>query len=161
MRQAVDSAKIKQTGFIMGVETGHRFALSDMLFIEPQLQLTYSRLSGISKVTEMRTLDLEAADSLIGRVGVMTGINCPNDRGSVYVRISGLRDFRGDIDGTFTSNGNAYQVNMDLDQNWFEFALGANVKLASNAYVFADVQKSSGGDIDLDWRANIGAKFFF
>lgn len=158
---AVDSAKLDQTGFIVGVETGHRFALTDMFFVEPQLQLTYSRLSGVHETTSLRTVDLKASDSLIGRIGAMAGISCPNDMGQAYIRISALRDFRGDIDGTFMSNGNPYAVNMELDQNWVEFALGANFKLTDNFYTFVDVQKSTGGDIELDWRANIGAKYLF
>ncbi len=158
---AYDSAKIKQTGFIMGVETGHRFNFTDMFYVEPQIQLTYSRLSGVDETTAHRTVDLEASDSLIGRVGVMAGINCPNNMGSAYVRVSGLRDFRGDIDGTFSANGHEYAVSHELDDNWFEFAVGGSFKLANNFYGFADVQKSTGGDIDLDWRANVGVRAYF
>ena len=158
---AYDAAKIEQTGFIMGVETGHRFNFTDMFYVEPQIQLTYSRLSGVDETTAHRTVDLEASDSLIGRVGVMAGINCPNNMGSAYVRVSGLRDFRGDIDGTFSANGHEYAVTHELDDNWFEFALGGSFKFADNFYGFADVQKSTGGDIDLDWRANVGVRAYF
>ena len=42
-----------------------------------------------------------------------------------------------------------------------EYTVGGNFKLSDNAYLFADVAKSAGGDIDLDWRANVGAKLFF
>lgn len=152
-----DAASFKQTGFIMGVETGHRFALSDMVFVEPQLQLTYSRLAGIHETTAARTIDMEASDSLVGRIGVMAGVKCPNNVGDAYVRVSALRDFRGDVDGTFSG----YKASQELDQNWVEFAVGANFKLADNFYTFVDVQKSTGGDIELDWRANVGAKMFF
>ena len=152
-----DAASFKQTGFIMGVETGHRFALSDMVFVEPQLQLTYSRLAGIHETTAARTIDMEASDSLVGRIGVMAGVKCPNIVGDAYVRVSALRDFRGDVDGTFSG----YKASQELDQNWVEFAVGANFKLADNFYTFVDVQKSTGGDIELDWRANVGAKLFF
>ena len=71
----------------------------------------------LSKTIEQRTIDYKTSDLFIGRVGVMAGFNCPNDRGTAYVRVSGLRDFRGDIDGTFSANGNEYKVDMDLDQN--------------------------------------------
>ena len=39
--------------------------------------------------------------------------------------------------------------------------LGGNYKVGNNAYVYADVERSAGGDIDVDWRANIGARFVF
>lgn len=160
---AFDHGTLDQTGFIVGIETGHRFALPMNTFIEPQLQLTYSRLSSVSETTAERRVELDAADSMIGRIGFMAGISCPNDRGSAYVKVSALRDFRGDIDGTYAlrSGASAYSLSQELDDNWFEYAIGANFKLTDNAFLFADVAKSAGADIDLDWRANIGAKLFF
>lgn len=160
---AYENGTLEHTGFVMGIETGHRFALPMNAFVEPQLQLTYSRLSSVSETTAARHVELDAMDSLVGRVGIMAGIDCPNDRGSAYVKISALRDFRGDIDGTYSSvtGGGAYSLSQELDDNWFEYAVGGNFKLSDNAYLFADVAKSAGGDIDLDWRANVGAKLFF
>ena len=160
---ATDSGKLKQTGFIVGVETGHRFALPMNTFVEPQIQLTYSRLSSVHETTAARTIDLEASDSLIGRVGVMAGITCPNNKGAAYVRVSALRDFRGDIDGTYSSvkGGGAYTLSQDLDDDWFEFAVGANYNVTDNFVTFVDVQRSTGAEIELNWRANVGAKFFF
>ena len=160
---AYDNGTLEHTGFVMGIETGHRFALPMNAFVEPQLQLTYSRLSSVSETTAARHVELEAMDSLVGRVGIMAGIDCPNDRGSAYVKVSALRDFRGDIDGTCSSvtGGGAYSLSQELDDNWFEYAIGGNFKLSDNTYLFADVAKSAGGEIDLDWRANVGAKLFF
>lgn len=160
---AYDNGTLENTGFVMGVETGHRFALPMNAFVEPQLQLTHSRLSSVSETTAARHVELEAMDSLVGRVGIMAGIDCPNDRGSAYVKVSALRDLRGDIDGTYSSvtGGGAYSFSQELDDNWVEYAIGGNFKLSDNAYLFADVAKSAGGDIDLDRRANVGAKFFF
>ena len=151
---AYDNGTLENTGFVMGVETGHRFALPMNAFVEPQLQLTHSRLSSVSETTAARHVELEAMDSLVGRVGIMAGIDCPNDRGSAYVKVSALRDFRGDIDGTYSSvtGGGAYSFSQELDDNWVEYAIGGNFKLSDNAYLFADVAKSAGGEIDLDWR---------
>ena len=160
---ATDSGKLKQTGFIVGVETGHRFALPMNTFVEPQIQLSYSRLSSVHETTEARTIDLEASDSLIGRVGVMAGITCPNNKGAAYVRVSALRDFRGDIDGTYSSvdGKGAYTLSQELDDDWFEFAIGANYNVTDNFVTFVDVQRSTGAEIELNWRANVGAKLFF
>ena len=158
-----DNGTLEHTGFIMGIETGHRFALPMNAFVEPQLQLTYNRLSSVSETTTARHVELDAMDSLVGRVGIMAGIECPNDRGSAYVKVSALRDFRGDIDGSYASvkGGDPWSISQELDDNWFEYAIGGNFKLSDNAYLFADVAKSAGGEIDLDWRANVGAKLFF
>ena len=34
-------------------------------------------------------------------------------------------------------------------------------KVGNNAYVYLDIERSAGGDIDVDWRANIGARYAF
>lgn len=100
--------------------------------------------------------------SLIGRVGVMAGIACPNNKGEAYVRVSALRDFRGDIDGIYSSvTGGAYTLSQDLDDDWFEFAVGANYNVTDNFVTFVDVHRSTGAEIELNWRANVGAKLFF
>lgn len=156
-----DKGSIDRTGFILGIETGHRFTLPANFFVEPQVQFIYSRLSSVDEVTAKRRVEIEASDSLIGRVGVMAGLNCPNDRGTVWVKASALRDFRGDVDGVSAmADGKApFAFHEELDQNWAELALGADFKVSDNFYAFVDAQKSFGGDIELDWRANVGARF--
>ena len=79
------------------------------------------------------------------------------------MRVSALRDFRGDIDGTYSSvnGGGAYTLSQDLDDDWFEFAIGANYNVTDNFVTFVDVQRSTGAEIELNWRANVGAKLFF
>lgn len=156
-----DKGSIDRTGFILGIDTGHRFTLPANFFVEPQVQFIYSRLSSVDEVTAKRRVEIEASDSLIGRVGVMAGLNCPNDRGTVWVKASALRDFRGDVDGVSAmADGKApFAFHEELDQNWAELALGADFKVSDNFYAFVDAQKSFGGDIELDWRANVGARF--
>lgn len=157
---ATDNGTLDQTGFILSVETGHRFALPMNTFVEPQIQLQYSRLASVDEKTAERRVELDPSISLIGRVGVMAGLECPNDRGTVWVKASALRDFKGDVDGMVANadGSSSYEISEELDQNWAELALGADVKVTDNVYAFADVQKSFGGDIELDWRANVGAK---
>lgn len=160
---AFDNGTLDHTGFIFGMEAGHRIQLPMNAFVEPQVQLTYSRLSSVSETTTARQVELDAIESLVGRVGIMAGVQYPNNRGAAYIKISGLHDFRGDIDGTYSSvNGNgAFTLSQEIDDSWIELACGGNFQLTDNATIFADVAKSAGGDIDLEWRANVGAKLFF
>ena len=160
---AYDNGSLDQTGFIFGVETGHRFALPMNTFVEPQIQLTYSRLSSVSETTQARHVKLDSTESLIGRVGVMAGMTFSDNKGSAYAKVSALKDFKGDIDGTYSAVGGTgtYRLSQDLDDSWVEYSIGANYMLTDNLVTFIDVSKSAGADIDLDWRANIGAKLFF
>ena len=66
-----------------------------------------------------------------------------------------------EIDSKLSVNHGFRTVELDGQDTWFEYAIGGNYKVGNNAYVYADVERSAGGDIDVDWRANIGARFVF
>lgn len=76
------------TGAIVGVEGGHRFDLSHNMFVEPQVQLTYSWLRASSYSTDIRTVDLETMESLIARVGFMGGVKFNENKGAAYLKAS-------------------------------------------------------------------------
>ncbi|MBO5245606.1 MAG: autotransporter outer membrane beta-barrel domain-containing protein, partial [Selenomonadales bacterium] len=38
---------------------------------------------------------------------------------------------------------------------------GANVKLSDATYVYADVEKTFGGEIDTNWQWNLGVRYSF
>ena len=64
----------------------------------------------------------------------MTGMDLPNDRGNVYVRASVLHDWKGDADYTYASK---------------------------NLHFYADVEAADGGEVDTDYRVNLGARWSF
>lgn len=90
------------TGAIVGVEGGHRFDLSHNMFVEPQVQLTYSWLRASSYSTDIRTVDLETMESLIARVGFMGGVKFNENKGAAYLKASYNHDFLGDVDAKFS-----------------------------------------------------------
>lgn len=47
------------TGAIVGIEAGHRFDLAHNLFVEPQVQLSYSWLRATDYATNIRSVDFE------------------------------------------------------------------------------------------------------
>jgi len=109
------------TGAIVGFEGGHRFDLSHNMFVEPQVQLTYSRLRASSYSTDIRTVDLETMESLIARVGFMGGVKFNENKGATYLKASYNHDFLGDVDAKFSGvvDGNpiALGINDELDDN--------------------------------------------
>ncbi len=50
---------------------------------------------------------------------------------------------------------------LDGADTWYEYGIGANFNLNKNTYVYADVERTSGGALDEDWRANIGVRYSF
>lgn len=139
-------------------EMGWHFDLSDLLYVEPQTELTYTNVdSDTLTLSSGHRYDFDSVNSLIGRVGVATGFKCPSNFGDVYVRVSAVHEFLGDAKVT---SGNAIH-DVDGQDTWIEYGLGANFNLNQNAYLYTEVERSEGADFEQDWRANIGVRFAF
>ena len=156
-----ESADYMLTGAIFGIETGHRWNIQNY-FIEPQVQLTYSHLRAENYTSSIgRDVKFDDMSSLIGRVGVMAGMQFAENRGSAYVKASYNHDFLGDVEGNYEFNGSVRQFDDELDDNWGEVSLGASYQVTDSVNTFVDVGTGFGGDIDQKWRVNLGARYFF
>ncbi len=156
-----ESADYMLTGAIFGIETGHRWNIQNY-FIEPQVQLTYSHLRAENYTSSIgRDVKFDDMSSLIGRVGVMAGMQFAENRGSAYVKASYNHDFLGDVEGNYEFNGSVRQFDDELDDNWGEVSLGASYQVTDSVNTFVDVGTGFGGDIDQKWRVNLGARCVF
>ena len=153
-----DSGDYTMSGYLFGVETGYRFNFNNF-YVEPQVQLTYSYLGSKEFTTDNRTIDFETLESLIGRVGFMSGYDF-GDIGSAYLRASYYHDFDGDVDMRVGHNDLFVTESDELNSDWGDVGIGANVNFGE-ATLFFDVSRSFGGDIDLEWKANAGARYMF
>ena len=99
--------------------------------------------------------------SLIGRVGVMAGMQFAENRGSAYVKASYNHDFLGDVEGNYEFNGSVRTSDDELDDNWGEVSLGASYQVTDSVNTIVDVGTGFGGDIDQKWRVNLGARYVF
>ena len=156
-----ESADYMLTGAIFGIETGHRWNIQNY-FIEPQVQLTYSHLRAENYTSSIgRDVKFDDMSSLIGRVGVMAGMQFAENRGSAYVKASYNHDFLGDVEGNYEYNGAVRTFDDELDDNWGEVSLGASYQVTDSVNTFVDVGTGFGGDIDQKWRVNLGARYVF
>ncbi|MBR2961118.1 MAG: autotransporter outer membrane beta-barrel domain-containing protein, partial [Burkholderiaceae bacterium] len=55
----------------------------------------------------------------------------------------------------------ATPVESDGEDTYFEYAVGAQFNVNKNTYVYADVERTEGANVDEDWRANVGVRFAF
>ena len=157
-------ADLDQMGLSLSGEFGWRFALSDLTYLEPSVEGTYTWVDGDSFSSGSTDYELDSTDSFIGRLGVAAGLKCPNNKGDVYVRIGVAHEFMGDTDFSAQSMNTPQSrrvISTDGQDTWIEYAIGANFNITSNAYVFADIERTSGADIDEDWRANVGFRYAF
>lgn len=154
-------AKTDNFAWSLSGEYGWRFDLSKQVYVEPQAELTYTRVDSDSfKLSDVK-YELDSTDSLIGRVGIAAGLKCPNNKGDVYLRVSGVHEFLGDAE---VSARNALVRNVlesDGQDTWVEFNIGANFNINENTYVYADVERTEGAKLEEDWRANLGVRYSF
>lgn len=152
------------TGAIVGIEAGHRFDLAHSLFVEPQVQLSYSWLRATDYSTNIRSVDFETIESLVARVGVMGGMKFAENRGAAYLKASYNHDFLGNVDAAMyavNGSGNSAKISDELDDNWAEVSLGVSYSVTNTLNTFLDVGTGFGGDIDQKWRINFGARYAF
>lgn len=146
----------------VSAEYGWHFKLNDVAFVEPQVELTYGRISGDKfKSSSDTTIDQDDYDSLIGRVGVRAGFYFPEHRGTIYARVSGVYDFLGEYEYTASNTSVTKKFKDDLGGSWVEYAVGANFNWTENTYTYVDLERTSGGEVRENYRWNIGLRHVF
>ena len=153
--------KMDNIGLSLSAEAGWRFAMPYNLFIEPQVEATYSYIDSDSFRYADRKYELQSTDSFIARAGFMAGIQCPDNKGNVYVRASVVHDFMGETDVKVSNAHMSRTVSNDFGGTWGEFGIGANVSVSDNTYFYADVEHTTGGEIEEPWRVNLGVRYNF
>ena len=139
-------------------EFGWRFDVTEKFYFEPQAELTYTYVNADNLVLNSgHEYAFDAVDSLVGRVGFAAGFKCPNNFGNVYVRASAVHEFLGDA--TVRGGSNVHEI--DGEDTWVEFGVGANFNVGKNVYVYADVERTEGAKLEEDWRANVGVRYAF
>lgn len=153
-------------GFGISAEYGKRFGGADG-FVEPQLQLTLSRLGsadydGFSDYTGGKKMHVsqDGMTSFIGRLGVAAGKT--TERGNFYLKAGLLHEFSGKTSTTFSAeNEPTSTVDQDFGDTWAELTLGGTYRLSPSSMLYGDITKSFGGDYKVQWKANVGVRFTF
>jgi len=146
----------------LSAEYGWRLPICDQFFIEPQVEFAYTYVSSEDLQLGETKYQFDSVDSLTGRAGIVAGWNLPDNRGNVYARASVVQQFMGDakISGVDGNGGHNVQE-IDGDDTWLEYGIGANVKLTDNTYIWADVERTEGAEIDEEWRGTVGVRYSF
>lgn len=124
--------------------------------------MMYGRVLDVDYTTSMGVaVEHEAVDTLIGRVGFVLGLKCPNNRGNTYVRASILHDWQGDAVSTFTKGGQTKRISEELGDTWLEYGVGANFNATKNLHLYADLEATEGAKVETSYRFNLGARWSF
>jgi len=143
--------------YSFSAEAGKRIQQGKGLWIEPQVELTYGKVSAVDYVTKNDVkVAQDGMESLVGRIGFSLGKDI--EKGNVYARASYLYDFDGETKATL--NNDAVLEN-DLGGGWWEVGVGANINLSKATYIYADIEKTFGGEVDTNWQWNLGVRYSF
>lgn len=158
------AGKYSTQAVALTVESGHRFPVTNLTYVEPQVAFTASHIFGEDYgATNGVTIEQDSINSYVARVGVQAGLNCPDNMGSVFVRASYLYDFDGET-STVARKANAKDGNrfdQDFGGGWYELGLGMNVNFTKNLYGYADFEYVTGGEIKTPYRWNAGVRYAF
>ncbi len=148
-------------GSSFGVEYGRRVALKNGYYVQPQAELIYGHVNGGGyDLDDGSHVSQSSVSSWTARGGISLGRQ--TDKGSVYATLSVLHDFGGDSSFEITDKyGGAYRTDNNFKDTWYELNIGGNAKLNKNTYIYADVERTFGGDIKTKWRYNVGLRHSF
>ena len=156
------TGETENTGISFSAEYGKKIALNkNGFYIEPQAQLTYGHLDGDTYTTSNGvSVHQEGIESLVGRFGFNLGWDI-SKTSNIYLKASVLHEFLGDYGVSMSDATGRVRLSGDYGDTWFEYGLGAAFTLGKrgNDFLYFDVERSEGGDLDMEWRWNAGFRF--
>lgn len=148
-------------GTSLSGEYGMKVNFDGGWYVTPQAQFTLMRIGGEDYTTNNGIkVNQDSLESAIGRVGFEVGKRI-SDSGSIYAKASLLHDFAGSADTYLSHNGLTNSYHQDIGDTWCEAGIGFNYKTSENSYVYADVVKTFGGDVETPWQWNAGMRWTF
>ncbi len=148
-------------GTSLSGEYGMKVELDGGWYVTPQAQLTLMRIGGEDYTTNNGIkVNQDSLESAVGRVGFEVGKRI-SDSGSIYAKASLLHDFAGSADTYLSHKGLTNSYHQDIGDTWCEAGIGFNYKTSENSYVYADVVKTFGGNVETPWQWNAGMRWTF
>lgn len=146
-------------GTSLSGEYGKKILLENDWYVTPQAQLTLMRIGGEDYDTNNGIrVRQDTLYSAVGRLGFELGRKL-DEKGSVYAKASVLHDFAGNAETYLSDNGFTNSYSQDLSDTWFEAGIGFNYRTGDNSYIYADVVRTFGGDVETPWQWNIGMRW--
>ena len=148
-------------GSSLSMEYGRRISMKHDFYLQPEAELTYGTTSSASySLSDGSRVKQDGISSLTARAGLTVGKEFKNS--NIFASISAVHDFGDDNVLSITDKyGKTYKDISNLKDSWYELSVGGNVKFNNNTYIYADLEKTFGGDIQTKWRYNFGVRYSF
>ncbi len=148
--------------FSFGGNVGYRCTFAQQAFFEPQVGLQYSYVAGADyTATNGVKVKQDNFDALVASFGARVGFNFAEDAGKFFARASVNHDFLGEIDGTAANDKAIESMYVDLGGTWVTYGVGAQFNCTDSLSVWANVDRSNGGDVSTHYMMNAGLRYVF
>lgn len=149
------------TGISLSAEYGRKKYIDEHWSIEPQAQLTLGYLGGASYTTSNGVhVSQSDPNSVLGRIGCNIMYDM-DEKDTVYLKANWLHQFAGNYGVTLTNGNDSLRIDNHDHDTWFEYGLGFACMIGKNNYLYADVERSTGGSLRKDWQWNAGMFWTF
>ncbi|WP_301962808.1 autotransporter outer membrane beta-barrel domain-containing protein, partial [uncultured Megasphaera sp.] len=137
-------------------EYGRKKDLGNNWYIEPQAQIQYAHVTDADYTTSQDThVQLDAIDSLIGRVGFRLGKDV-GEKSTFYVKADVLHEFLGDQDIESRDATGLLSTTYENEGTWYDIGLGFSHQFSKGTYMYLDMEKSIGNDNEDTYQFNFG-----
>ena len=159
------SGDYRNTGASLSVEYGKRIKKDNGFYIDPNAELTFSRLSGKSFEARTNTgstvhIASDAVNSVIGRIGV--GIGKESKNSNVFLKAALAHEFSGKMNATYSMAGEPTTGSeVNLKDTWLDLELGGSWSVRPNTYVYGTFTKNFGATVDNSYRIDAGIRHNF
>lgn len=159
------SGDYRNTGASLSVEYGKRIKKDNGFYIDPNAELTFSRLSGKSFDARTNTgstvhINSDAVNSVIGRIGV--GIGKESKNSNVFLKAALAHEFSGKMNATYSMAGEPTTGSeVNLKDTWLDLELGGSWSVRPNTYVYGTFTKNFGATVDNSYRIDAGIRHNF
>lgn len=149
------------TGISLSAEYGRKKYLDEHWSIEPQAQLTLGYLGG-ARYTTSNGIHVSQSDpnSVLGRIGCNFMYDM-DEKNTVYLKANWLHQFAGNYGVTLTNGNDSLRIDNHDHDTWFEYGFGFACMTGKNNYLYADVERSTGGSLRKNWQWNAGMFWTF
>lgn len=146
-------------GVSLSAEYGKRFTL-DRVFIEPSVRMDLGKIGHESYTTSSGVrVDQDRMYTAQGSLGAKLGYKL--DKGNIYARLSGVKEFAGDVDMRYQLGNTSNTHSEDFEDEWLEFGVGGNYRVAENINLYLDLSRTTDATVDTNWQANLGFRYEF
>lgn len=160
-----DSANYRTWNESLSVEFGKTFTGDNGLFFEPEAQMVFGHLGSKDYTTSRgKTVSMGSYDSAIGRLGILLGKRVTNRENpyDYYLKFSVLHEFGGERNFHLAApDGETMDYSEDYRDTWYEAGFGGTWHINGNTSIYADAERSFGGDWHKKWQWNVGVNWQF